>query len=172
MLWCFLYHAWFEKIFDSCFYICVTAEYDVLCGGGDAPAISEDFNECAAWPELCGAGKCKNLLGSHECECPRGYTLNARGELLTVYPLRFFTRNHCTLGSNICSLPNLRHGDWLAWFIFVNSTIILCYSLGNSGSASIVFVLTAKIFHLAPLFLPWRSTVSSMELSYHLPSKA
>ena len=84
----------------------------------------------------------------------------------------FFTRNHCTLGSNICSLPNLRHGDWLAWFNFVNSTIILCYSLGNSGSASIVFVLTAKIFHLAPLFLPWRSTVSSMELSYHLPSKA
>ena len=72
----------------------------------------------------------------------------------------------------ICLLPNLRHGDWLAWFNFVNSTIILCYSLGNSGSASIVFVLTAKIFHLAPLFLPWRSTVSSMELSYHLPSKA
>lgn len=40
--------------------------------GGLIPGQME-VNECAAFPGLCGHGRCKNMLGSFMCECFPGY---------------------------------------------------------------------------------------------------
>lgn len=41
-------------------------------GPGLVPGQME-VNECAAFPGLCGHGRCKNMLGSFTCECFPGY---------------------------------------------------------------------------------------------------
>lgn len=32
-----------------------------------------EVNECAAFPGLCGHGRCRNLVGTFTCDCFPGY---------------------------------------------------------------------------------------------------
>lgn len=32
-----------------------------------------EVNECSAFPGLCGHGRCKNMMGSFDCDCFPGY---------------------------------------------------------------------------------------------------
>ena len=38
-----------------------------------------DADECSI-PNICGAGKCKNLLGSYECICNEGFRRDTFGQ--------------------------------------------------------------------------------------------
>lgn len=54
-------------------------------GPGVVPGQME-VNECAAFPGLCGHGRCKNLVGTFTCDCFPGY------EKVRVLFVFFFTK--------------------------------------------------------------------------------
>ncbi|XP_067936745.1 fibrillin-2-like [Watersipora subatra] len=74
-------------------------EYEELCKG---LPIFKDFNECTAWPDLCGVGTCRSTLGSYECECPVGYIIDARGINCTDI-------NECQLNPLTCGAGDCRN---------------------------------------------------------------
>lgn len=39
-----------------------------------------DIDECRVMPFLCRNGRCRNILGSFNCECAEGYVLAADGQ--------------------------------------------------------------------------------------------
>lgn len=40
----------------------------------------EDIDECTTNSELCGQGRCINIEGGYQCECPIGYEISANGK--------------------------------------------------------------------------------------------
>lgn len=50
-----------------------------------------DLNECALYPGICPSpSRCRNTIGGHECDCPRGFVSDKQkicvGELMTRLP--------------------------------------------------------------------------------------
>lgn len=44
--------------------------------GQDRPGVTPsqmEINECAAFPGLCGHGRCRNMVGTFICDCFPGY---------------------------------------------------------------------------------------------------
>lgn len=56
-----------------------------------------DINECAMFPGLCVNGRCKNTIGSFECECNPGFAKDSFGTNCTG---NYFS--YCTSISYFC----------------------------------------------------------------------
>ncbi|KPI97051.1 Fibrillin-1 [Papilio xuthus] len=72
-------------------------------GGGLVPGQME-VNECAAFPGLCGHGRCKNMLGTFTCECFPGYEKDSKNHTCVDV-------NECEIVDEVCGAGECRNTD-------------------------------------------------------------
>lgn len=61
-----------------------------------------DINECVHFPNICQNGRCRNLVGSYNCQCHPGYALDSDG-------LNCTDINECTIAHNVCGNGKCRN---------------------------------------------------------------
>ncbi|XP_037874370.1 fibrillin-1 isoform X2 [Bombyx mori] len=66
--------------------------------GGNGPGLipgQMEVNECAAFPGLCGHGRCRNLLGGFTCDCFPGYEKDSKNHTCVDV-------NECEIVDGVC----------------------------------------------------------------------
>ncbi|XP_067140465.1 fibrillin-2-like [Centruroides vittatus] len=61
-----------------------------------------DINECVHFPNICQNGRCRNSIGSYNCQCNPGYALDSDG-------LNCTDINECTIAHNVCGSGTCRN---------------------------------------------------------------
>ena len=56
-----------------------SAAFAKLCPKGSGFLQRKDINECTDLAGMCQNGRCKNTIGSYQCRCNQGYTLDEAG---------------------------------------------------------------------------------------------